>query len=510
MTASPAGRAPGGPPSRTLDGVRIGLLGAVTVWPDGSAGAGAAAGADGVARGAAGAARRARGGRNEAGAPSGTLVRGLLARLSLDVGRPVAVSTLVDDLWGAAPPDGAGAALQALVSRLRRALGPGLVRYEPAGYRLALPPEHVDAAQFTALTTAARRAETTAPATARSLLAEAAALWRGPALADLTELPFAPAAADRLAEQRALAVESAARLALADGEPDAELAALRDVLADQPLREPAAALLARSLHAAGRRADALAVLDQLRAALADQLGVDPGPDLTAAHLHILRTPPTPARTPPAAPVPPPAPHLGESLDSAGRVAGFRGPGLGARRHPGLGPGLSSFVGRDTDLRRLHAVLDDARLVTLTGPGGAGKTRLARETVATLGADRVRLAELAPLADAAALPAALLAAVGGGELVLRTQDRPGENPPDSTERLVAAVSSRPLLLVLDNCEHLVHDVAELAEHLLLRAPELRILATSREPLGIPGERLHPVDALAEADAVGLLTERARAV
>ncbi|HWN35193.1 MAG TPA: AfsR/SARP family transcriptional regulator, partial [Pseudonocardia sp.] len=294
-----ADRAPVGPPSRTLDGVRIGLLGAVTVWPAGPG-----------TPGGSGAAPAARGGRNGASAPGGTLVRGLLARLALDVGRPVAVSTLVDDLWGAAPPDGAGAALQALVSRLRRALGASLVRYEPAGYRLALSPEQVDAAHFAALTAAASRAEAAEPAQARALLAEAAEpaqarallaeaaeLWRGPALADLTELPFAPAAADRLAEQRALAVECAARLAMAAGEPAAELTALRDVLAGQPLREPTAALLARSLHAAGRRADALAVLDQLRTALADQLGVDPGPELAAAHLHILRTTPTPETTP---------------------------------------------------------------------------------------------------------------------------------------------------------------------------------------------------------------------
>ncbi|HEX4359940.1 MAG TPA: BTAD domain-containing putative transcriptional regulator [Pseudonocardia sp.] len=534
--------------------MRIGLLGALAVWPAGSGtadGSGTAresgaANGSGTARksgaddgsGTDGGSDAARGVRNGVSAPGGALVRGLLARLALDVGRPVAVSTLVDDLWGTAPPDGAAGALQALVSRLRRALGAGVVRYEPAGYRLALAPEQVDAARFTELTAAARRTEATEPARARALLAEAAALWRGPALADLTDLPFAPAAADRLAEQRALAVESAARLALAAGEPDAELTALRDVLAGQPLREPTAALLARSLHAAGRRADALAVLDQLRTALADQLGVDPGPELTGAHLHILRTtppPPPPAETTPPAsresgipsgrvadsvspgrrPPRTPTPHPGESLDPVGRVAGFRGPDPGpaspAPTGPALSsPGLSSFIGRDADLRRLHAALDGARLVTLIGPGGAGKTRLARETVATLGTRTVRLAELAPLGDAAALPAAVLAAVGGGELVLRAQDRPGEHAPDSTERLVAAVSGRPMVLVLDNCEHLVHDVAELAEHLLLRAPELRILATSREPLGVPGERLHPVDALAEPDAVALLAERAGAV
>jgi predicted ATPase/DNA-binding SARP family transcriptional activator len=493
--------------------VRIGLLGVVTVWPGGSGG-------DGGDRGASNRGAGAGGPSNGASAPAGTLLRGLLARLALDVGRPVAVSTLVDDLWGSAPPDGAGAALQTLVSRLRRALGTELVRFEPAGYRLALAPGEVDAARFEALTTAARQTEATDPARARMLLAQAAALWRGPALADLGELPFTPTAADRLTEQRILAVEHAARLALTAGEPDAELAALHEVLAGHPLREPTAALLARSLHAAGRRADALAVLDRVREALADQLGVDPGPELTAAHLHVLRTTPresgflsarvadSVSTTPRESGLsahrvgPPSTPNPGESLDPA-------------HAHPPTPlPALSSFIGRDTDLRRLHSALASARLVTLTGPGGAGKTRLARETIATLGGhDTVRLAELAPLGDATELPAAVLAAAGGPDLLLRTtgQDRPGDTAPaDSTERLVAAVSARPMLLVLDNCEHLVQDVAALAEQLLLRAPALRILATSREPLAIPGEWLFPVDALAEPDAVALLTERARAV
>lgn len=220
-----------------LTDIRIGLLGAVTLTLDGT----------------------------ERPAPAGPLLRGLLARLALDVGRAVTVPTLVDDLWGTTVPDRVDNALQALVSRLRRALGSGAVHTDPAGYRLALPPNSVDAVLFERLIEDAGRAE---PAEAARLLAEAAALWRGPALADLTELPFVGSASARLSDRRALAVEQAARLALASAGP-APIDDLTSVLADQPLREPSAALLARCLHIQGRRADALAVLDRTRTALAD-------------------------------------------------------------------------------------------------------------------------------------------------------------------------------------------------------------------------------------------------
>nr|WP_281172581.1 BTAD domain-containing putative transcriptional regulator [Pseudonocardia spinosispora] len=391
-------------------------------------------------------------------------MRGLLARLALDVGRVVTVPTLVDDLWGTAVPDRADNAVQALVSRLRRVLGSGAIHTDPAGYRLALPTDSVDAALFDRLVAEARPAE-------------AAALWRGPALADLAELPFVASASARLSDRRALAVEQAARLALMSAEPG-PIDHLTSVLADQPLREPTAALLARCLHAQDRRADALAVLDRTRKALSDQLGVDPGADLAAAHLDILRAAPPPAR---------------ESGTSAHRV------GCLSR------PGLSRFVGRDGDLRRVQDMLTTARLVTLTGPGGAGKTRLATEAVA--GRDGVRVVELAPLTAASELTSVLLASVDSSRMVLRGHV---EDNPSTTQRLLDAVGGRPLLLVLDNCEHLIAAVAALTETLLTHAPRLRVLATSREPLGIAGEWLHPVDALAPDDAGALFAERARAV
>ncbi|MHA6623085.1 BTAD domain-containing putative transcriptional regulator [Pseudonocardia sp. DLS-67] len=399
---------------------------------------------------------------------AGLRVRGLLARLALDAGRTVPVAALVDALWGDAPPGSAANALQALVSRLRRAIGPDLVATVAGGYRLDVPADAVDAARFDALAGAASGAGD--PRTGHALLGQALGLWRGHALADVRELPFAEPAAHRLTERRAAAVEERARRALLLGEPGQEIDALTAQLDAAPLRETTAAVLARVLHAAGRQADALAVLDRTRLSLTEELGVDPGAELEDARLGVLR-------------------------GAAGPV-----------RRPVPVPALTSFVGRERDVERLCELLATGRLVTLIGPGGAGKTRLAREAVGGR-VDESRLAELAALTDAHQLPAALLAAVGEPELLVGSGD--GAEP-DTTARLVATLTGRRVVLVLDNCEHLVDAVAALAESLLHACPTLRVLATSREPLGVVGEVLHPVDALTPADATHLFVDRAAAV
>jgi predicted ATPase/DNA-binding SARP family transcriptional activator len=404
--------------------VRIGLLGAVEVWTD------------------------------AAPVPlRGVRLRGLLARLALDAGRAVGTSVLVDDLWGEAPPDDAANALQALVSRLRRAIGPGLVTTDARGYRLDVDPDAVDALRFETL------------AQNGGAPGEALALWRGPALADVLELPFAGPVAARLTERRAVVLEDKARLALRFGRSADELDALTAQLDAAPLRETTAALLARGLQAAGRQADALAVVDRTIARLSDELGVDPGPELASTRLAVLR---------------------------------------GEAAPPTVHTALNSFIGRDADIDRVRGLLAGARLVTLTGPGGAGKTRLAREAVA--GRPAV-VAELASLTGGEQVAAAVLAAVGEPELVLRAQDDPA---PDVVARLVAAVAARDVLLVLDNCEHLVDAAATLAETVLRASPRVQVLATSREPLGVPGEVLHPVESLADADAVRLFADRGAAV
>ncbi|MFP5022470.1 BTAD domain-containing putative transcriptional regulator [Pseudonocardia phyllosphaerae] len=409
--------------------------------------------------------------------PAGPRVQGLLARLALDAGRVVDAATLVDALWGATPPSTANA-LQSLASRLRRALGADRVRSSSGGYLLDVGTDEVDALRFAAL----RRAAAAEPGDdrARALLTEALGLWQGPALGGLRELPFADAAAARLADTRAAVAEELAARGLASGVPDAGRDTLTGILDEQPLRETTAVALARGLHAGGRRADALAVLDRTRAALADELGVDPGPELRRARTELLHDSTAPASPAPAPAAPARTPSRPRTL------------------------ALTSFVGRDDDLARLRDLVATSRLVTVTGPGGAGKTRLSAEALRDLERP-VAVAELAALTGADQVVATVLHAVGGAELAL------GElGGPDLLARLRATLSGRELVLVLDNCEHLIDAAAELVHELLTTVPGLVVLATSREPLGVPGEVLHPLGALDDAHATRLFAERAAAV
>lgn len=407
--------------------------------------------------------------------PAGARVRGLLARLALDAGHAVDTATLVDALWGDDPPSTANA-LQSLATRLRRAIGAERVRTATGGYLLAVDPDEVDALRFAAL----RRAAAAEPDDGRAgaLLTEALGLWHGPPLGGLNGLAFTGPAATRLADARAGAAEELAARGLAAGTPTAGLDALTAVLAEQPLRETTAVALARGLHGAGRRADALAVLDRTRAALAEELGVDPGPELQRTRTELLRDAPPAVAVPVRRPAPPP--------DRPRPVA------------------LTSFVGRETDLARVRSLLGSARLVTVVGPGGAGKTRLSQEAVRDVG-PAVAVVELAALTGGDQVVPAALHAVGGPELSVADRDGP-----DALARLVSALTGRELVLLLDNCEHLVDDVAGLVHELLARLPGLRVLTTSREPLGVPGEVLHPLGSLAPAQATRLFAERAVAV
>jgi predicted ATPase/DNA-binding SARP family transcriptional activator len=406
----------------------------------------------------------------EARRPDGTLValggpqlRGLLALLALDAGRVVGAARLIDGLHGEHPPEGAAEALQSQVSRLRRRLRDGgapdgLVEFTPAGYRLAVDPQDVDVHRFERLAAQARA--TLDPARKLALFDEALALWRGPALDGLA----APPVAARLAELRLAATEDRAEAGLALGRHDRLVPELRELTAEHPLRERLAAQLVRALHGSGRAAEALDVFAGIRERLADELGADPSPALADAHLAVLRA---------AAPAP-------------------------ARRVP---VPLTGFVGR-AELDRLTDALRDARLVTLTGPGGAGKTRLAIEAAARETGE-VCFVELATTTD---VPRTVLAALG-----LREQGvlAPGA-PPDPADRLATGLADRPLLLVLDNCEHVVAGAARLVHRLLRECAGLRVLATSREALGLTGEKLLPVGALPAGAAARLFTDRAAAV
>ncbi|MFF7449164.1 MULTISPECIES: BTAD domain-containing putative transcriptional regulator [unclassified Streptomyces] len=424
----------------------------------------------------------------------GVRLRMLLARLALEGGRPVFVDSLVDGLWGEQPPADAGNALQALVSRLRKALrGTGTVDAVAGGYRLSVAPEDVDAHRFEDLAGRGRRALAAGRAEeAARTLATALGLWRGAALADVLDAPFAGAAATRLDELRAAAMEDRFDAELRVGRYADVLADLEAAGARRPLSERLAGLRMRALAAAGRQSDALAVYEDLRAGLGDELGVDPSAEVRDIHLALLR---------------------GE-LERPAR------PTDAPSRLPAR---LTSFVGRDGELERLADLMGSARLVTLVGPGGAGKTRLCLEAVTRDGAharDRVRFVPLAGVSDPERLADAVLGALSSTDG--RLYEGGGAQQTSPVERVAALLGSGDALLVLDNCEHLVEAAAALAEQLLVRLPELRVLATSREPLAIDGESLfhlgplevptgspEPAEAL-ETAAVRLFVDRAAGI
>ncbi|WP_113704428.1 ATP-binding protein, partial [Nonomuraea lactucae] len=315
-----------------------------------------------------------------------------------------------------------------------------------------------------------------------ALLREALELWRGAPLADA---PYAGAAAAGLEEMRLTATEDRVQADLDLGRHRELVAELRRLTAAHPLRERLWAQLMRALYGSGRQAEALTAYEEARRVLDEDLGLAPGAELAATHLAVLRADPS---------------LIGQ------RSAGRRG----------LRAQLTSFVGRVEELGQVELHLREARLVTLIGAGGAGKTRLALEAAARADGD-VCFVQLAPVADATEVANAVLAALDVRERLLAGPDRPAVDP---AARLVSVLAERDLLLVLDNCEHLVVATAELADLLLAACPGLRVLATSREALGITGERIMPVAPLRlppagagnplDYPAIRLFADRAAAV
>jgi predicted ATPase/DNA-binding SARP family transcriptional activator/tetratricopeptide (TPR) repeat protein len=437
----------------------------------------------------------------------GPRLRALLIRLAMEPDRVVLTGRLTDAVWDAEPPLDATGALQSLVSRLRRLL-PEVIESHAAGYRLAIDPEAVDAVRFERLALEGREQLRRDPQRARELLGEALALWRGPALADVATARFAGAAVARLEELRLGAIEDRAEAELAGGAGDRLVAELDELVTANPLRERLSGLLMRALAGSGRQADALAVYERLRSRLAEELGIDPSEELRALHVRVLRGETGPAPEPAAAPPrdqraaegPTPAPAGAPARPQPAEPPAAEPPSEPAAEAPrtNLRAQITSFVGRDDDLARIAEMLGGSRLVTLTGPGGSGKTRLATEAAATLldrMPDGVWLAELGPVVDPVDLPQAVLSLFGAREQGLLARQGRGPSAVPPQERIVQAIGDKRLLLVMDNCEHLVGPAAALIDALLARCPELRVLATSREPLGITGEVLHPVGPLA---------------
>jgi predicted ATPase/DNA-binding SARP family transcriptional activator len=408
---------------------------------------------------------------------AGARLRSLLTLLALEAPKPVAASALVDAVWGERPPADEANALQSLVSRLRRALGDAdLIQQSPAGYRLALEATDVDVHEFERLSRGGRDALRAGnPDSARAILTEALALWRGDAL-EATDGGQIHGLLARLDEQRLDARADLIEAQLELGAATDVVSELESLVAAHPLRERFVALLVEALSAAGRQADALNAYECARARLADELGIDPSTELQAIHLRVLR---------------------GDSIRTRARAASPHN----------LRASLTSFVGRDKQVDQIGALLTNGRLVTLVGPGGAGKTRLAGEAAATLvdsAADGVWLAELAPVTDPADVPQTVLGSLGLREAVLL--ERPGlMTPRDAVSRLIDALSEQSVILLLDNCEHLIDAAAQLADQLLARCPRLRILATSREPLGIIGESLVVVPPLSQPEPTATAAE-----
>ncbi|MER5771779.1 BTAD domain-containing putative transcriptional regulator [Streptomyces sp. NPDC001985] len=426
-------------------------------------------------------------------------VRALLARLLVDRGHPVSADRLIDDLWGTKLPGNPAGVLQNKVWQLRRALEdaePGgrdlvvSVSLGSPGYELRAGSDAVDADRFQDLTARARA--TGDPRQRAALLADALAVWRGPAYTDFADEEFTRTATARLEEQRLTALEEQAEARLELGEHALVADELGDLVDLHPLRERLRTAHVRALYLAGRQSAALSSYAELRERLADQLGLDPSPELAALHRAILTQDPALTAVP--------------------------SPSTTAARPPSNVPSaLTELIGRDRAVDELRSALTAHRLVTLTGPGGVGKTQLAL-AVASRAAPAfpggVRLAELAALDPSSGLRDTEVRELVAALLGVRDDISPPPSGADGgpltlTDRVVQALGEEPALLVLDNCEHVVDAVAQLVEQLLKSAPRLRVLATSQIPLGVTGERLREVPPLDEAGALRLFAARAQA-
>ncbi|MBB4679675.1 AfsR/SARP family transcriptional regulator [Crossiella cryophila] len=409
----------------------------------------------------------------------GKRTRALLALLLLD--RPGAVSQrrLLDTVWAGQNPKDPVNALHLQIAKLRTAFAAAdpepRLHSEHGGYRLVVRPGELDVEEFgTALARGRGQLAAGRQAEAAATLRAALACWHGPALADLADLAFTEPERARLTELRLTAVEAVATAELGLGRHAALIPELTALTTEYPLRESLAGQLMLALHQSGRQPEALAVYSGLRAHLAEELGVDPSPELQERHLAVLRAPLPTGRSAP-------------------------GPANGNLRHP-----FSAFIGRTAELTRIAALVDRHRLITLTGPGGVGKTRTALEAGRQrLGgpADGVWLVELAPL------PAGGEVLEAVSSVLLPDEGTGSHASPAGLERLIGYLRGRDLLLVLDNCEHVVDSAATVVRTLLERCPGLRVLATSREALALDGEHLVPLAPLELAEAVTLFRDRA---
>jgi predicted ATPase/DNA-binding SARP family transcriptional activator len=373
--------------------------------------------------------------------------RALLALLLIRPGRTVAADRLVEELWDGAAPG--ASTLRSYLSRLRTALGTdGLVASTAAGHLVNVPADRVDAHRFERLAREGHEALLAGtPRRAVDRLRASLGLWRGSPFGGAGDVAALVRERERLEEIRLLALEDRIEADLALGRSQDLVEELRALVDEHPFRERLWRHLMLALYRAGRQADALAEYERARSILREELGLDPGEELAALERSILR-------------------H---------EVPAVRAP---ERRHR-LPAAVPTSVGREAELADIDGVLRGSRSVTLTGVGGAGKTRLALEVAARADAampDGVVFVDLSELIDPVLVPSHLAAALGGND---------GSEVP-LLEAITQRLHDAELLLVLDNCEHLRDACAEVVHGLLTACPLLRILTTSRIPLGVPGE------------------------
>jgi predicted ATPase/DNA-binding SARP family transcriptional activator len=406
----------------------------------------------------------------------------VLARLLVSRGCVVPLDVLVDDVWDGRPPATAAKTLQKYVAELRKALLPDdALRTDGRGY-LLVAGGAVDADEFERLVDAAQAARGRGePEQAVGLWQAALGLWRGEVLADLQDLRFTAGERARLDERRLSAVEDRLEVEIELGRHGAALAELAPLIEEHPMRERLRASMLLALYRSGRQVDALRAYERYRALLAEELGLQPSDELKELERAILRRDPA----------------LG-----GGPVA----PTARATPAPSLPAQLTTFIGRRREIGELAAALADHRLVTLTGPGGVGKTRLAIETAARPDAHHpggAWFVDLAPVTDGSLVGRTVARALG-------LDERPETPPVDVVAEVLC--HREPALILLDNCEHLAAACADFADRLLRSCPVTRLLATSRRPLGVDGEFLWPVPPLdadpATRDGVELFFDRAR--
>jgi predicted ATPase/DNA-binding SARP family transcriptional activator len=418
----------------------------------------------------------------------GAKQRALLAVLALHRGKPVSADHLIDVLWVDGEARNPANALQAQIGQLRRSLGSAAIVTSEAGYGLAIGPDDVDVDRFEQLVATGRRlVEEGEVALGSTTLGEALGLRRGEPLAEFAYAGFADVERAHLDELTVVAIEARAEADLVLGLHGQLVGELQASCREHPLRERLWELLIVALYRAGRQAEALRAYTEARSRLVDELGIEPGRALRELQARVLAQ--DPALT----------------LPGSAPLRAASGPTATGN----LRAQLSSFVGREAELEQLCETVRSHRLVTLIGPGGAGKTRLAVQTAAALREehrDGAWLVELAGVAEPEGVAPAVAVALGAS-----ASSVPGPQPAGSTvELIVRHLAGRSLVVVVDNCEHVIGQAAALAETLVGSVPALRLIATSREPLGVPGEVLVAVGGLPPPAAVELFVDRARAV